>query len=174
MTGRNRAPYERAFKIDATAPLKLSQVTKILHAIWDEHSERTRKLWMPDDGGDTKNESARNFLRREVYALAWCLRNAPPAKWEVKDIYYKNGGRTTHPEVLDNMFHALMLCIYESDQGISRQERSLMSQELEYAYRHKIQPELLCGFLYQSTDRKKLGDRLATGFIEPAFRSERV
>lgn len=45
-----------------------------------------------------------------------------------------------------------------------------MAMELEYARRHEVPPCLLCGFLYQSTDRRKIGERLYKDFIEPAFR----
>ena len=72
------------------------------------------------------------------------------------DLLEKFSIKTTRPEAMENNFHALLWCVYEGEQGYSKQERSLMSLELEYAYRHDVPPELLSGFLYQSTSRRDL------------------
>lgn len=45
-----------------------------------------------------------------------------------------------------------------------------MAKELEYALRHSVPPEFLCGFLYQSGGRKTLLKKLEAGYKEPAFR----
>jgi len=167
---KNKQPYQRRFSANSVRPLSRSEVVKIIRAIWDEHSSRTTRKVSPDDGSDTKNESAKNFLRREIYALGRRIRSAP-LSWDADALFEEMGRTTTRPDALENLFHALLFCVYESEQGITRQDRSLMSKELEYAYRHRVPPELLCGFLYQSTDRRRLSDRLTAGFTEPAFRS---
>ncbi len=144
-------------------------IAKIIEEIWDEHSSRRIRKVSPDDASDTKNESAKNFLRREIYALGCQILNAPPS-WDASDLLEKMECKTTRPDALENEFHALLVCVYRGEQGLTRQDRSLVSKELKYAYCHRVPPELLCGFLYQSTDRRRLSDRLEKGFIEPAFR----
>ncbi len=169
MRTRRQKVYKRGFAVNGIVPLDKDAATEILKDIWDEHSSR-KSSEEKNNGYETKNESAKNFLRREVYALARCLLKCPPTDWDVKELYLDLRGSTTQPKSLENIFHVLISSIYVDD-GVSRQERSLIAQELEYAHRHKVPPKLLCGFLYQSTDRKKIHERLAEGFKEPAFRT---
>ena len=162
--------YIRAFDWKGNKKLKYANLRKITKAIWDEHSYRKTAKVNEGDGSATKNESARNFLRREIYALgSSLLSSSSGSQLAARLVSEIRAGSITHPEALSSAFHALLMCVYEDDEDISRQERSLMAMELEYAHRHMIPPELLCGFLYQSTDRKKLGAKLRDGFVEPAF-----
>lgn len=167
-----RGHYQRSFATEGGRALKLRDVEKATLAIGEEHYKRGRRLVSPDDGSDTRNESAKNFLRREVYALGRRLLTQKSGTELVAELFSKLGFRTTRPEALENVFHGLLCCIYEREGGYTRQERSLIAKELEYAHRHNVPPELLCGFLYQSTDRKRLSERLESGFIEPAFRRQ--
>ena len=162
--------YERSFSIDGQKPLKRSVIIRILGEIFDEHSDRVYRKVCAEDGTDTKNETAKNFLRREVYALGTRILNTSSEPWSADKFLALMDRTTTRPAALENVFHALFFLLYEGEEGFSRQERSLMGRELEYAYRHNIPAELLAGFLYQSTDRKRLGQRLRERFVEPAFR----
>lgn len=166
-----RRRYERTFSVADKRPLKRSTVVNLLQEIFEEHSSRVLRKVSFDDGSNTKNETAKNFLRREIYALGTRLRKSSREPWRPEKFLVAMGRSTTRPEALENVFHALLYLLYEGEQGFTRQERSLVGRELEYAYRHGIPPELLVGFLYQSTDRKRIGERLESGFIEPAFRS---
>ncbi len=163
--------YERSFSVSERRPLKRSTIIRILREIFDEHSSRAVRKVSPDDGSDTKNETAKNFLRREIYALGTRILNTLQAPWNADRFLEAMGRSTTRPEALENVFHALLYLLYVGEQGFSRQERSLIGRELEYAYRHKVPPELVVGFLYQSTDRKRLRERLDSSFCEPAFRA---
>lgn len=163
--------YVRAFDPDSGKPISRRKTLEILKAVWAEYERRLGAKYWPDDGSDTRNESAKNFLRREIYALGLHLNRAEPQTWRLEDLVNEmRDTNTTRPNALSNVFHALLMCVYRADSRISRQERSLMAMELEYARRHEVPPRLLCGFLYQSTDRKSIRKRLAAGFIEPAFR----
>ena len=162
--------YKRSFSLDGKKPLKRSVIVRILGEIFDEHSDRVHRKVSAEDGTDTKNESAKNFLRREIYALGTRILNTSSEPWNGENFLALMNRTTTRPATLENVFHALFFFLYEGEEGFSRQERSLMGRELEYAYRHKIPAELLVGFLYQSTDRKRLSQRLEEGFVEPAFR----
>jgi hypothetical protein len=163
--------YERGFNVSSNKALSRKRLEKIMIDIWNEYDRRLTAKVSFEDGSSTRNETAKNFLRREIYVLGMYLLDEPPITWRIED--FVDGWRdtkTTRPRSLANVFHALLMCVYRSDSRISRQERSLMAKELEYAWRHEVPPSLLCGFLYQSTDRKKIGERLAEDFREPAFR----
>ncbi|WP_234032803.1 hypothetical protein [Aurantiacibacter arachoides] len=169
-SGKKKMGYSRTFDADSSRPLKQRDVERATYSIWNEHSDRLTRKTSPGDGSDTKNESAKNFLRREVYALGRRLLRSKSGQELVAKLFSQLGFRTTRPQAMENVFHGLLCCIYEGEGGFTRQERSLIAKELEYAHRHNVPPELLCGFLYQSTDRRRLSARLVEGFIEPAFR----
>ena len=162
--------YKRSFSIEENTTLKPRDLEKILFEIFDEHSSRKKRKVSTNDGSATKNESAKNFLRREIYALGYRIQNSSSGKFDANGLLDAKGRTTTRPEKLENVFHALLFFVYEGEQGFPRQERSKLARELEYAHRHRIPPELLCGFLFQSSNRNKLGKLLKSGFIEPAFR----
>lgn len=161
--------YVRSFDWEANMPLSRKKTSAILLEIWTEYDCRLTAKVSFYDGSNTRNESAKNFLRREIYALGWRMFLHPPS-WRIEEfVNDMRDTRTTRPDALSNIFHALLMCVYNEDTRISRHERSLMAGELEYARRHEVPPSLLCGFLYQSTDRKRISERLKANFIEPAF-----
>ncbi len=166
-----RPGYARNFTISPDATLGKPQANKALINISDEHYRRLKRSHF--DGqqfGLSKNEDAKNFLRREIYALGLSYLANPP-RWAVSELVAKiRVSQTTRMEALENVFHSLLMSVYEEDDPISRQERWLMARELEYARRHNVPPEFLCGFLYQSGGRKNLLKKLEAGYIEPAFR----
>ena len=171
---KKKAGYIRGFELDPTAPLKRSHVEKLLLAIWDEHSARLRSSFAAtQEYGLSKNEDAKNFLRREVYALGLALQRSPPT-WNVAELITSSRAhQTTRADVLkNNVFQALFMGIYNEDDQISRQERWVMARELEYAARHNVPPEFLCGFVYQSGGRKNLLKKLGADYRERAFRDQ--
>lgn len=167
-----RKGYVRTFELSPTSPLLRRQVYKTLTAIWDEHSSRLSDEFVEKQRkfGLSKNEDAKNFLRREIYALGLALLAAPP-NWKVADLVASvRVNPVTRPGALENrVFHALIMGVYNDDSQINRQERWTMTRELEYALRHHVPPHFLCGFLYQSGGRKNLLKKLAAGYIEPGF-----
>jgi hypothetical protein len=169
--------YERAFDAGVRKPIKRTLALKAIEGIWAEHHYRLSSSYIDrieqlSGYSLTKNETAKNFLRREIYALGGCLMKNPPS-WDVSEIAGEIRKRpTTRPDALTRTFHALLMCIYEEDDLISRQERSLIAQELEYAHRHNVPPELLCGFLYQSGARAEIRKKLASAYVEPAFSTD--
>lgn len=167
---KKRPTYQRAFQL-TEGRIKRNDLPKLIERIGNEYLRRKTAKVSFEDGTDTKNETAKNFLRREVYALGLALLHHGPKNWSPRTLVNSiRKAQTTRPETLSNVFHALLMSIFETDESINRNERSLIAKELEYAHRHAVPPELLCGFLYQSTDRKKIGERLHTDFTEPAFR----
>lgn len=168
--------YRREFDANRRKRLKRTQVNEALKAIWAEHEARLSSSFaVTQPFGLSKNEDAKNFLRREIYALGLALRRAPPT-WNVSTLIASSRAhKTTRLDVLDKgLFHALLMGVYDADALITRQERWLMAKELEYALRHSVPPQFLCGFLYQSGGRKNLLKKLEVGYTEPAFSDART
>ena len=164
--------YRRAFDLGSSKQLKRAQVNEALISIWREHDYRLSSSHAGSQPfGLSKNEAAKNFLRREIYALGLALKQSPP-KWDVSELVASSRARqTTRIDVLeDRIFHALFMGVYNDDTLIKRQERWSMTRELEYAHRHGVPPQFLCGFLYQSGGRTGLLEKLKVGYVEPAFR----
>lgn len=163
--------YVRTFEPSPAKPLTKHQVDQALTAIWDEHSRRVPTSYgAAMEFGLSKNEDAKNFLRREIYALGLVLQAAPPT-WKLSELIASaRANPVTRPEPLENqVFHALFMGVYDDDSQITRQERWSMTRELQYASLHSVPPRYLCGFLYQSGGRKNLLKKLAAGYMEPGF-----
>ena len=142
--------------------------------IWREHGRRLQRAFMKSHKhGLSKNEDAKNFLRREIYALGLRLKARPPS-WNLCEVLVGlRKHQTTRRDVIGlNIFHDLLMVVYDEDDQISRQERWIMAKEMEYAHRHSVPPEFLCGFLYQSGGRKNLLEKLKDDYIEPVFRGD--
>ncbi len=167
---KERPPFERPY--DPAKPLRRKDVERAVLAIWAEHSHRLTSTFHAGPYKPTKNESAKDFLRREIYALGAHLLRWPSAGSVVDDLVDKIRIARTRPDKRDDVFHALLMCMYDDDSAISRQERWLMAKELEYAHRHRIPPELVCGFLYQSGPRTEMPKKIKAGHVEPAFRDQ--
>lgn len=169
---RKKSSYHRRFGA-RSGPLARREVFQILTEIWKEHDRRRSSSFVAEQEFNmSKNEDAKNFLRREIYALGLFL-TENPTKWDLTQLIsdMRATKSTKEDSVRDRIFHLLLMGLFEEDSVISRQERWSMSRELEYARRHEIPPELICGFIFQSGGRSRLNDKLKAGFIEPAFRS---
>ncbi len=168
---RGKQAYIRLYKQDCKRPLTQKEMVNIVLSIWSEFANRLRSHSGLSEFSPTKNENAKNFLRREIYALGLAIQKNQPTTFYPKDLIDKMRLKpTTRTDFSPGVFHALFMCVYEEDDVISRSERWMMTRELKYAKRHGIPPELLCGFLLQSGTRKDIGRKLESGYIEPAFR----
>ncbi|GAB5351628.1 hypothetical protein [Qipengyuania sp. 483] len=168
MAKKKRA-FERNFDLKSEKCLRRKDAEQALRNIWDEHTRRLGSSFLVGPYEPTKNDSAKNFLRREVYALGLKILSCPSTNWATEDFLAKVRPNLNRPDKLGNVFHDLLMSIYNDDSQISRQERHLMARELEYARRHAIPPELLCGFLYQSGPRTEIRKKLEAGYLEAAF-----
>ena len=118
-----------------------------------------------------KNEAAKYFLRREIYALGLRIYANASRSWSTADLVAQVRARINRPDKVDDVFHDLLMSVYDDDSQIDRRERWQYAQELEYARRHHVPPELLCGFLLQSGRQSEVRKKLKEGYIEPAFRN---
>ena len=148
----------------------MREVQKTLSAIWRGYSRRLAGSGVEPVYSPTKNESAKYFLMREIYALGRQLISEKPSFDPEDLVAMMRDQPTTRPDVSPGPFHALFMAVYKENDPISGSERWLMARELKYAYRHNISPELLCGFLLQSGTRKEINKKLDNDYIEPAFR----
>lgn len=148
----------------------MEKVEKELNWIWREHARRLEHRPRDPDYSYTKNENAKYFMMREIYALGRQLMTEKPS-FDPEDLVNMRRVRpTTRPEVSPGPFYALFMAVYKEDHQVSARERWLMARELKYAHRHNIPPELLCGFLLQSGTRKDVNKKLKNDYTEPAFR----
>lgn len=154
-------------------PLKRQTVLRELNRIWDEHTERLRTPDADQAFSPTKNENARNYLKREIYKLGKRILRDPPKSWSTADIVKERRGANRRTDKLGAVFHDLLMAVYDEDwPKLDRQERWSVAQELEYAHRHKVPSKYLCGFLYQSGPRTDLRAKLKADYVEPAFRCD--
>lgn len=171
MSMQRKSGFKRPYDPNAGQPISRQKALRTVNLIWDEYTWRMSSAAHQGPYKPTKNESGRNFLLREIYALGLHLLSNPPTDWGTKDILGKVRTHLTRPDKAGDVFHDLFMSVFDSDEGtISRQERHLMARELEYARRHEVPPELLCGFLYQSGPRTEISRKLAAGYVEPTFR----
>lgn len=167
--GNQKHKYERKFDLTSPKKIKRKDAEQSVLNIWREYSRRLTSDFHVGAFDQTKNESAKNFLRREIYALGLTILQSEPTSWGAEDILRSVRTRTNRPDKLGHVFHDLLMSVYEDDSTISRQERHLMAREIEYARRHGISPELLCGFLYQSGPRTQIAKKLKANYREPGF-----
>ncbi|MEM6474607.1 MAG: hypothetical protein AAF687_00420 [Pseudomonadota bacterium] len=153
-------------------PMSRRKAFARLHQIWSEHDDRLGTPAPNPKFSPTKNESARNYLKREIYRLGRTLLKYPPKNWSTAELVKKlRGDKNRRTDKLGHVFHDLLMAVYDEDFPLlDRQERWSITQELEYAHRHNVTPKYLCGFLYQSGPRSEIRRKLKAGYIEPAFR----
>lgn len=143
---------------------------KTMAAIWSEYTRRLTTSSHAEPYSRTKSENAKYFLAREVYALGMHIYAYPPKGWTTKDILTKVRSHLNRPEKTGDVFHDLLMSVFEDDMQLDRRERWQVAQELEYARRHNIPAELVCGFLLQSGPRSEVPRKLKDDYREPAFR----
>lgn len=167
--------YVREFSVKAERPLSKAGTEKILESIWREYERRlSSKFANGLRFGLSRNENAKNFLRREIYALGMALNRKKP-KWEISELLtHRSNKSTRHKAVEGHVFHVLLMVLYDDDSQISRQERWTMARELEYAFRHRVPSRYLTGFLFQSGGRKDLVAKLKEEYVEPGFEDQAV
>lgn len=137
--------------------------------IWAEYERRLKTTWHDGPYSHSKNEHAKYFLRREVYTLGLAITAEGTSGWSTAELVREMRGSVSRPDKLGGVFHDLLMCVYEDDSQVSRRERSNYAHELEYARRHKVPPELLCGFLLQSGGHGEVSKKLRDNYVEPAF-----
>ena len=169
--GKKDRRYRRLFPERPRKPISLKVADAAVAAIWEEHDRRRSRKFLDDDGADTKAESANYFLMREIYALGLAVMHSPPS-WKMETLLEKvRDLRFSTRTPMNNTFHVLLMSVWESDVQVSRQRRWNMAKEMEYAHRHSIPPNLLCGFLLQTGSNKKVLKKLQDDYVEPSFRS---
>ena len=165
---KKREAYVRRYAQRGKLTKRLT--SEALDAIWAEFEGRLKTSWHTGPYSQSKNEQAKYFLRREIYALGLAILDASPTGWSTADLVRKIRLSVSRPDKLGNVFHDLLMCVYDDDSQVSRRERSNYALEMEYARRHEVRPELLCGFILQSGGHGEISRKLRANYVEPAFR----
>jgi len=169
MVAKKKAAFGRSYDYTAQVPISKKSAEQAMHEIWDEYSNRLRTGSHQGSYSRTKSESAKYFLAREIYALGTYIYRLPPERWSTKDIVAGSRAQINRPDKVGHVFHDLLMSVYQDDMQIDRRERWQVAQELEYARRHDVPVELVCGFLLQSGPRSEVPKKLKSGYIEPGF-----
>jgi hypothetical protein len=170
--------------------IKLYDLIDILTGIEKEYYNRKKSRFIKDHPGLglSKAETARYFFLREIYDLGIHLQENPPSFSRQELLSKARKHKLRAQEIVDCTFHMLTMSCFQEDadrpgkssavrlagdyQTPSRQERNTMVRELQYARRHEVPPQFLCGFLLQSKGRTNLRNKLKDGYVEPMFRTD--
>lgn len=116
-------------------------------------------------------DTARGYLKREVYryvcerlekkaavALEWCIEEA------------RGGRQPRRPSFKENPFHWVLLGLQDNPElNLKKGEVSRFGRQLLYGRRHKVPPELLIGFIYQTGSPALINRKLADDERESWF-----
>lgn len=110
------------------------------------------------------------YLKREVYRLVRrCI--AKQAVKLLQELVAKDdsSSRPTAYNEQDPFYWGFMF-VCGMDKRVSRQARWKFANELLYAHKHNVPPELLVGFIYQIGRSDKLRERLRNGQMEEWYK----
>ena len=112
---------------------------------WDQYHEQEK-------AGDRKrspNDSAVTFLRKNIYRVGIHLIETD--KLDVlRDLFPRQAsGKNSMPTVRENPFYWILRYYFaDRTKDMPVQIRNRTAKQLNYAYRHRIPPYLLVGFMY--------------------------
>ena len=143
-----------------------------IHSEWERRLKTQAELGVRDapiPPYDTPN----SYLKREVYRLVrHCI--AKQAVDLLQELVAKDDSSprpTAHNE--QDPFYWGFMFVCGMDKRVSRQARWRFANELLYAHKHNVPPELLVGFIYQIGKSDGLRERLHTGRMEEWWASPR-
>jgi hypothetical protein len=136
-----------------------------IHDEWERRLKTQDKLGVRDKRAppyDTPN----GFLKREVYRLVRRCINKQAVNL-LRELVAKDDSspRPTAYNEQDPFYWGFMF-VCGMDKRVSRQDRWRFSNELQYAHKHNVPPELLVGFIYQIGKSDWLRERLRNGQME--------
>lgn len=127
---------------------------------WERLSQQT---------GLSPQESANGTLKREAYRVICHYIDKGRAQFFEHVIRRDGRSLSSVVKLADNPFHYGLKAMFIDDSVITPPDRSLFANQMLYAYRHRVPPEHLVGFIYQSGSSAALRRKLKEGAIEPGF-----
>lgn len=117
----------------------------------------------------TPAETANGYLKRESYRIIDHYVTHGRARFFENVVRQDGRGLTARVKLEENPFHFGLLALFADDSVVSKQDRSLFSMQMLYAYQHGIPPEFLIGFIYQAGSKEEIKRKLRDGSFEPGF-----
>ena len=117
----------------------------------------------------TPAETANGYLKRESYRIIVHYVAQGRSRFFENVVRQDGRGLTARVKLEENPFHFGLLALFADDSVVSKQDRSLFSMQMLYAYRHGIPAEFLIGFIYQAGSKEEIKRKLSEGSIEPGF-----
>ena len=123
---------------------------------WDRYHEE-------ESDGDRRrspDESAITFLKKNVYRVGIHLIETEQLDVLRQLFPREASGKNSVPTVEENPFYWIFRYYFaDRPKDMSVQVRNRISKQLNYAYRHRIPPYLLVGFLYILKDPEKISEK---------------
>lgn len=118
----------------------------------------------------TPYDRPNGYLKREVYRLVRrCIDKQAVNLLRELVAKDESSPRPTAYNEQDPFYWGFMF-VCGMDKRVSRQDRWRFSNELQYAHKHNVPPELLVGFVYQIGRSDKLRERLRNGQMEEWYK----
>lgn len=113
------------------------------------------------------------YLKREVYRLVRrCIAGGALETLKRIVAHDDSSSRPSAHNQVDPFYWGFMM-VCGMDDRIRRQDRWKFANELLYAHRHDVPPELLVGFIYQIGSSDGLREKIRQGTTEVWHRQER-
>jgi len=145
-----------------------------IHDEWERRLKAQAELSVRDKRAPPPPyDTANGYLKREVYRLVRrCI--AKQAVDLLQELVAKDDSspKPTAYNEQDPFYWGFMF-VCGMDKRVSRQARWRFANELLYAHKHNVPPELLVGFIYQIGKSDGLRERLRTGQMEEWWDSPR-
>jgi len=117
-------------------------------------------------------ENANGFLKRECYRVICHFIERRAVRFFESVIRRDGNALSSVIKIADNPFHYGLTAMLVDQSVMTRNDKSLFSGQMVYAYRHSIPPRLLVGFIYQSGSNAELRRKLKAGTTEPGFEDQ--
>lgn len=117
-------------------------------------------------------DSAMGYLKRESYRIIIHFIKIEETSFFERVVRRDGRALTSRVKLDENPFHFGLLALFNGDDVLTRQDRSVFSMQMLYAYRHCIPPKLLIGFSYQSGSKDDIRRKLAEHYVEDGFKCD--
>ena len=153
----------RWIKRSGQARTAFIEISKLIVHAWNDKKDVTGRRKVD---GETANE----WFKRQAYRLI--RRYVLAGKDDLFERIIKKHGR--HPagrnDIRDHPFKMGLLAMFPSAKGMRRDERRRFAEDMLYAHRHKIKPEMLNAFASRVGNTEEVKRKLKDRHREPGFK----
>ncbi|WP_143761379.1 hypothetical protein [Sphingobium chlorophenolicum] len=136
-----------------------SEPDKLTHRSFAQAVEHLTLAWLSVAHTEPRGPSSRNsYFKREAYRLL--KRYIGAGREDIfLDIIKQSPRRRASPAILNQPFKLGLYAMFDDD-SLSRNDRKVWGEQMEYAYRSGIEPEMLIGFIYTSGSPALIAQKL--------------